>query len=71
MQGGAVGGKWISIEKELPPLNLSFDAWHVSEGRVANMGAYVGHWDDDFRREVMLVKGFTHWMHKPGIPHGE
>ena len=29
---------WISVDNELPPLGEKFDAWSITEGRLANHG---------------------------------
>ena len=60
---------WISVTEELPPLNMRFDVWdNHHKKRLADHGAFTGPWDDDFRRECMLIKGYTHWMHIPEAP---
>ena len=62
-------GEWISVEEELPPMNEPFDVWDdYNKCRLADHGAFVGSWDDDFRKETMLIKGHTHWMALPEAP---
>ena len=66
--GGFMLG-WISVTEELPPLNMRFDVWdNHHKKRLADHGAFTGPWDDDFRRECMLIKGYTHWMYIPEAP---
>lgn len=62
---------WIPVAQQLPPLGERFDAWTNRNERLANCGAYVGHWDEEFRRECMLLKGITHWMPIPKAPNEE
>ena len=61
--------EWISVEEKLPPMNERFDVWDkYHECRLADHGAFVGQWDDDFRKDTMLIKGYTHWMPIPPPP---
>lgn len=61
--------EWTSVEKELPPMNQKFDVWdNHHKKRIADHGAFVGEWDDQFRKETMLIKGHTHWMLQPPPP---
>lgn len=60
--------EWISVKDELPPIGERFDAWTSRGDRLADHGAFVGSWDDDFRRDVMTVRGITHWMPLPAPP---
>lgn len=58
---------WIPVKQRLPDIGQRFDAW--MHGRYSpDHGAYVGSWDDDFRRESMLLNGITHWKPLPKAP---
>ena len=49
---------WISVMDKLPPLNVNFDVWDsYHKCRLADHGCFTGSWDDDFRRDTMLIKG--------------
>lgn len=60
--------EWISIEDDLPPIGDNFHGAHYS-GVHWNCGAFIGSWDDDFRREVMKLRGYSHWMHLQKHPN--
>ena len=52
--------RWIPVTERLPPIGERYHANHYS-GIEYNHAPFVGTWDDEFRREVMLVQGYTHW----------
>lgn len=55
--------QWIPVVEALPPLHVKFDVWDdYHKCRLADHGAYEGPWDDDFRRDTLLIHGYTHWM---------
>lgn len=61
--------EWISVKEQLPPLNTVFDVWDsIHQYRIADYGPFTGTWDDDFRRDVLLVRGHHYWRLAPEPP---
>lgn len=59
--------KWISVEDGLPPIGDRYHAVH-HRGVEWDHGAFIGSWDEDFRRDFMKANGYTHWMPLPEPP---
>lgn len=68
MEEYANQSKWISVKDRLPEIGQPYDAWLATNTRVADCGPYIGPWNEDFRRECMLIKGITHWRPIPEGP---
>jgi hypothetical protein len=61
--------EWISVKDSLPPMDAVFDVWDSYHNcRIANHGPFTGRWDDNFRLETLLIRGYTHWMPLPEPP---
>lgn len=55
--------EWINTKEKLPALGERFLSY--INGELIICGAYVGHWEDDFRRECMTLRGQHFWMPLP------